>query len=137
MKQFIFWTGMLSLLAGAAFQFPALSSRLMPSEQPGMLMHVFGLMAMFQGVMLVFCARDLRNRGNLVAWEGILRGGGFAVMAGYGLFGDAGFLAVATGVFDLLIGIVYLVGLPRHLGIPLSDLLLDRNQIGALGVKHG
>jgi hypothetical protein len=127
MKQFVFWTGMLSLVAGVAFQFPTIASRLMPSEQQGMLMHVFGLMAMFLGVMLAFCARDLRNRGNLVAWEGVLRLGGFAVMAGYGLFGGAGLLAVVTGTFDLLIGVVYLVGLPRHLGTTLTSLLLDKN----------
>ena len=126
MKQFVFWTGMISVVAGVAFQFPALSAQLLPSESPGMLMHVFGLMALFLGIMLVLSSRDLGSRGPLVAWEGVLRVGGFCAMAGYGLFGGAGMLAVASGVFDLMVGLVYLVGVPRHLGLTLADLLLDR-----------
>ena len=81
MKAFVIWTGVLSILAGTAFQFPMLSAQLMPGAAPAMLPRVFGLMAIFLGVMLVFCARDLTHRGVLVAWEGVLRLAGGAVMA--------------------------------------------------------
>ena len=69
MKTFVVWTGVLSILSGAAFQFPQIAAQLMPGVAPGTLLHVFSLMAIFLGVMLVFCARDLAHGGVLVAWE--------------------------------------------------------------------
>lgn len=126
MPTFVLLTGLASVLAGLALQVPALSARLMPTEPGGMLMHLFGAMAMFLGVMLVLSSRDLPRRGCIVAWEGVLRVAGFGLMAGYGLLGPGGQTLVASGLFDLVVGLVYLVGLPRHLGVRLGDLLLDR-----------
>lgn len=128
MKKFVFWTGMISILAGFALQWPSLAPVLMPSAEPGMLLHLFGAMAMFLGTMLIVCSRDLRNRGSLVVWEGVLRLGGFGVMAGYGLLGGGGPSVVAAGVFDLAVGLAYLVGIPRTVGIALSALLLDQRR---------
>lgn len=104
-----------------------LAAQLMPSAEPGMLLHLSGLMAMFMGLMLILCSRDLRQRGALVLWEGILRVSLFAVMGIYGLFGDGGPRVVMAGVGDLIIGILYFVGLPRHLRVSFVDLLLDRH----------
>jgi hypothetical protein len=42
MKRFVFWTGIISVFAGAAFQFPVFAAYLKPSAQPGMLLRVFG-----------------------------------------------------------------------------------------------
>ena len=72
MKRFVFWTGMISVVSGLALQAPIIATRLLPAEPPGMVVHIFGAMAVFIGVMLAFSARDLRNRGVLVAWEGVL-----------------------------------------------------------------
>jgi hypothetical protein len=127
MKAFVFWTGITNLFAGVAFQFPAFSALILPSEQPGVYMHLFGLLVIFLGTTLVFCSRDLTHRGTLVVWEGILRVGGFAVFAGYGVFGRRGIPAFLSGLFDLSIGLTYLILLPRSLSSPLADLLLDRN----------
>lgn len=128
MKFFVFWTGVINVLSGLALQFPAISLRLMPLEPPGMVLHIFGAMAVFLGIMLVFCSRDLPARGVLVAWEGVLRLVGFATMAGYGLFGGAGIQAALSGLVDGLFGFIYLVALPKFLGISLVDLLLDRSR---------
>ena len=49
MKTFVLWTGIISVLAGASFQVPEIASTPMPTEAPGMLMHLFGLMAIFIG----------------------------------------------------------------------------------------
>ena len=92
-----------------------------------MFLHVFGLMAMFLGVMLILCSRDLPRRGSLVAWEGVLRIGGFGVMAGYGIFDGEGAQVAVAGLFDLVVGLAYLVGLPKHLGVSLATLLFDRS----------
>ena len=126
MKTFVFATGVIDILAGIGFQFESFSARLMPAEQPRMLIHLFGLIAVFLGIMLIFSSRDLKHRGNLVIWEGMLRLGGFALMTGYGFFGGDGLLTALSGIFDLIIGIIYLVGLPLHLKVSLTDLLLDR-----------
>ncbi|MFZ4484596.1 MAG: hypothetical protein ACOYOL_11525 [Chthoniobacterales bacterium] len=125
MKAFVFWTGLLSGAAGIALQLPALQARLFSNPLPGLVMPVFGLVAVFLGLMLVLCARDLRHRGVLVGWEGVLRVVGGAVIAGYGFLNGHGLLLV-SGVGDLIIGAIYMVGLPRHLRVSTIDLLLDR-----------
>ena len=63
MKAFVFWTAMVSLLSGAGLQFPAIAMLLMPTQQIGMLSHVFGLMAMFIGIAL--CSRPTRSHRRL------------------------------------------------------------------------
>lgn len=122
------------MIAGIGVQLPMSSPYLMPGEQPGMLLHLFGLMPIFLGLMLMLCSRDLPRRGVLVAWEGVLRLGGASVLAGYGLFGGQGAQAAFAGVIDLVVGVVYLVGLPRYLRISLRDLLLDRASVPRIGV---
>jgi hypothetical protein len=126
MKQFVLLTGIISVVAGVSLQFPAVASQMMPTEQFGMLMHVFGLMAVFIGVMLFLCSRDLKRRAPLVMWEGVLRLGGFSVMAGYGVWGGGGSMMIAAGLFDLVIGLIYLTRLPAYLGRSASEILLDR-----------
>jgi hypothetical protein len=126
MRQFVFWTGMSSLGVGLGLQVQELAAFLMPSAEPGMLLHVSGLMAVFMGILLILCSRDLKQRGSLVLWEGVLRVSLFAVMGSYGLFGDGGVRLAMAGFGDLIIGVVYFVGLPRHLGASFLDLLLDR-----------
>ena len=48
-------------------------------------------------------------------------------MIGYRLLGGKGDAIAMTGVADFTVGLIDLVGLPRHLGVPLAILLLDRN----------
>jgi hypothetical protein len=126
MRRFVFWTGMSSLSVGLGLQFQGLAACLMPSAEPGMLLHLSGLMAIFLGFMLMLCSRDLRRRGSLVIWEGILRVCLFGVMGSYGLFGAGGTRLAMAGFGDLIIGVVYFVWLPRHLQVSFMDLLLDR-----------
>jgi len=38
----------------------------MPTQSTGMLMHIFGSMAMFLGIMLMLCSRDLATRAHLL-----------------------------------------------------------------------
>lgn len=126
MKTFVFWTGMANVLVGVALQFSGVAIRLAPAELPGMAVRLFGALAFLIGVMVVICSRDLKHRGTLVAWEGILRLVGFTILTGYGVFSDGGFPMTLAGIGDGLIGLAYLVALPRHLGVSLPDLLLDR-----------
>ncbi len=128
MKRFVFWTGVANVLAGVALQFSSVSMKFIPSAPPTtMVTHLFGAIAFLTGAMLVLCSRDLKCRGTLVAWEGILRLVGFAAMTGYGVLCHGGFPIALTGLLDGLIGVAYLYALPRHLGVSLAGLLLDRN----------
>jgi hypothetical protein len=126
MQAFVFWTGILSGAVGVAFQIPAFTARLLPGSYSALLQHVFGMVAIFLGVMLVICSRDPKSRGVLVAWEGVLRVVGGVVIAGYGFFVGMGAVVGLAGLADLAIGAIYLVWLPRWLGVSLIDLLLDR-----------
>lgn len=126
MRKFVFLTGLVSIFSGIGFQFTEVSLRLMPTEKPGLVLQLFGCMALFLGVMLVLCSRKLAERGTLVLWEGILRLGGCILMVYYGSFRDAGALVAVAGFFDGAIGLVYLLGLPKHLNRSFTDLLLDR-----------
>ncbi len=125
MKHFVFWTGILDILAGLGCQISQAFALVVQSEPVGLTTHLFGLVAIFLGIMLILCARDLQRRGTFVVWEGLLRVAGFAVFAGYGILGKGGVGATLCGVADLAIGMVYLVWLPRYLAIPLKRLLMD------------
>lgn len=129
MKAFIICTGLVSGLAGVGLQVPSLNAQLFPAPPPALVLRVFGLVAIFLGLMLILCSRDLRHRGVLVAWEGVLRLVGGAVIAGYGFIGAYGLLTGLAGLGDFAIGVVYLIFLPRHLGIPTLDLLLDHKSL--------
>jgi hypothetical protein len=126
MQKFVYWTGILGAFSGLGLLFPAISKLLMPSENPGLLPNLYGMLAVFLGIMLIFCSRDLRHRGTLVIWEGVLRVCVFLIIVWYGILGVSHILLVMAGVFDLFVGTIYLVALPRHLGLPLISLLLDR-----------
>jgi len=50
----------------------------------------------------------------------------FLLTAGFGIFGGLGPAVVLLGVVDLVIGLVYLIGLPKALNTPAISILLDR-----------
>ncbi len=69
--------------------------------------------------------RSLRSRASIVCWEGVLRIVAFFLLAGYGFFGGLGISMALVGTVDLVIGLIYLFGLPRSLGVKGAQLLLD------------
>ena len=126
MKNFVIFAGILGLLAGFGTFFPAVAQQIMPSEQPGMLLFIFALTAMFLGLILLFSSRDLKRRGIFVIWVGIFKIIAFVIMAYYGIYGNGGIKLVMGGSLDLIFGIIFLIALPKHLGISLFSLALDR-----------
>jgi hypothetical protein len=126
MKNFIIFAGALGILAGFGTLFPAFAQQIMPSEQPGMLLIIFGLTAMFLGLILLISSRDLKRRGIFVIWVGIFKIIAFVIMAYYGVYGNGGIKLVMGGSLDLIFGIIFLVALPKHLGVSLINLALDR-----------
>jgi hypothetical protein len=61
-----------------------------------------------------------------VYWESLLRYAAALLLIPAGLFGDIGLIAVPMGLGDLAIGLVYMFGLPKELGLSHSALLCDR-----------
>lgn len=87
---------------------------------------VFGCMAVFIGILLFLCARDLQNRGSIVMWEGILRLVAGGVMMYFTMKDTSGTMARSRPLFDLIVGFVYVVALPIALQRSPLDLLMDR-----------
>ncbi len=126
MKSFIFWSGVynaglaLTLTCPPIYQWLGLN---VPTPLWGWL--VAGFLA-FTSVVLILASRDLRQRAAFVYWESILRYIAALLLIPAGLFGDLGLIAVPLGLGDLVIGLVYMFGLPKELGLSHSDLLRDR-----------
>lgn len=59
-------------------------------------------------------------------WEAFLRYIAALLLIPAGLFGDLGLIAAPLGFGDLVIGLVYMCGLPKELGVSHRDLLCDR-----------
>ncbi len=126
MKAFVFWTGWYNIVVGFALFFPVLFRSLgVRFPESVVWSELVGFLAMFLGVMLVWCARDLQARATIVYWEGWLRIVIFLHLGWFGFFGGIGALLGLIGVIDLLIGLTYILGLPGAVGKSHGTLLGD------------
>jgi uncharacterized membrane protein HdeD (DUF308 family) len=98
-----------------------------PAPAQAMMASVFGCMAVFIGVLLILCARDLQNRGPSVMWEGGLRLVAGGVMMYFTLKDTSGTMSRSRPVFDLVVGCIYVVILPIALEQSPLYLLLDQS----------
>ena len=80
----------------------------------------------FTSAVLILSSHDLHRRATFVYWEALLRFIAALVLVSAGLFGDVGLIAVPLGLCDLAIGLAYMFGLPKELGVSHADLLRDR-----------
>jgi len=127
MRKFVFWTGVYNIVAGVTFLFPGIVSLLGVKLPESNFWVWFGAAAViYLGIVLVLSSRNLAARASLVYWEGILRVAAFFLFAGFGFLGDLGLMLGVLGIVDLLIGLVYLIGLPKALNTTAANLLLDR-----------
>jgi hypothetical protein len=126
MARFVFWTGIYNSALALALAFPPLYRALglnIPAPLWGWL--VGGFLG-YTSAALILSSRDLRRRASFVYWEALLRYLAALLLIPAGLFGDLGLIAVPLGLGDLAIGLVYMFGLPRDLGMSHRALLLDR-----------
>ncbi len=127
MKKFVFWTGIYNILLGAGFLIPGFPALLgIQAPDSNFWLWLPAVFAIFLGLFLILCSRNLNARGILVYWEGILRVFVFLLLAYFGFLGGLGIMLGIIGVIDLLIGVGYLVGLPRALHTSPANLLLDK-----------
>ena len=126
MKKFVFWTGIYNILLGLGFLFPPMVGFLrVPVPESGVWVQLSATFVIYLGVLLILCSRSLQSRASIVCWEGILRIVAFLLLAGYGFFGGLGISMALVGIVDLIIGLIYLIGLPKSLGVRVGQLLLD------------
>ncbi|MGD9658541.1 MAG: hypothetical protein AB7U61_13060 [Methylocystis sp.] len=126
MSAFVFWSGVYNAILALSLTFPPIYRSIgvnICSPIWGWL--IAGFLA-YTSVVLIFASRDLAGRGALVYWESLLRYVAALVLIPAGLFGDIGVTAALLGLGDLIIGLVYMFGLPLALGVSHRALLLDR-----------
>ena len=127
MKAFVFWSGVynaglaLVLMCPPVYRWLGLN---VPAPLWGWL--VAGFLA-FTSAVLILASRDLRRRASFVYWESLLRYIAALLLIPAGLFGDLGLIAVPLGLGDLAIGLVYMFGLPKVLGVSHCALFCDRS----------
>lgn len=125
MAIFVFVTALYSLYAGARGLYTtSRRSDLAPAQ--AMMSQVFGAMAMFLGVLLILCSRDLQARGSIVMWEGVLRLAAGGLMLFWTLRDTTKTMSLGRPAFDLAVGAIYIIGLPLALKVSALDLLLDQ-----------
>jgi hypothetical protein len=127
MQKFVFWTGVYNIFLGAGFLIPGFPA-LIGIETPDSNFWLWlpAVLVIYLGILLILCSKNLHARGTLIYWEGILRVLVFFLLATFGFFGDLGFMLGVIGTVDLLIGLGYLIALPRALNTAPSNLLLDK-----------
>lgn len=127
MQKFVFWTGIYNILLGVGFLIPSIPS-LSGIQGTSSLFWLWlpAVLVIYLGILLILCSRDLNTRGTLVYWEGILRIFAFFLLTYFGFLGGLGIMLGIIGIVDLLIGLGYLIGLPRTLNKSHANLLLDK-----------
>ncbi|MGZ8214217.1 MAG: hypothetical protein ACXWTP_06930 [Methylosarcina sp.] len=126
MVTFVHWTGIYNGALAGTLLFPPIYRALglnIPAPLWGWL--VAGFLA-YTGAALILATRDLRRRASFVYWESLLRYVAALLLIPAGLFGDLGLIAVPLRLVDLAIGLVYMLGLPKELGLSHRALFCDR-----------
>ena len=127
MKKFVFWTGIYDIVMAGTISCPWVAKMLgVPLPESYFWLWFAAALVIYLGVVLVISSRNMKARAPVIYWEGILRLVGFVLMAGFGIFGGLGLAVTLLGVVDLIIGLVYLFGLPKALKTPAMNILLDR-----------
>jgi hypothetical protein len=126
MSRFVYWSGIYNAGLALSLLFPPLYRTLglnIPAPVWGWL---FAGFLAYTAAVLILASRDLRRRAVFVYWESLLRYIAALLLIPGGLFAGLGLIAVPLGIGDLLIGLVYMFGLPKELGVSHQQLWSDR-----------
>ena len=134
MTAFVFWSGIYNAGLALLLLFPSAYRSLGLNICDPLWGWLIASFLAFTSVVLILAARDLGRRASFVYWES------FCVTRRHcwlspQVFGDTGLLAFGMGLGDLAIGLVYMFGLPRALGVSHSDLLFDHLSL-QFGEQH-
>jgi len=126
MQKFTYWTGIYNAVIAIFLLFPTLYQGVgLNICDPVWGWLIAGFLG-FTSAVLILSSHDLHRRATFVYWEALLRFIAALVLVSAGLFGNVGLIAVPLGLCDLAIGLAYMFGLPKELGVSDADLLRDR-----------
>lgn len=136
MCSFVFWSGIYNAGLSAILLFPSLYRAIgLNVCDPAWGWLISGFLA-FTGAVLIISSRSLPARASLVYWEALLRYAAAGVLIPAGLLGDVGRIAALLGLVDLVIGLIYMFGLPWEFRVSHADLLFDRREAQPSGGVH-
>lgn len=125
MKSFVYWSGVYNAGLAVFLMFPVLYRGVgLNICNPVWGWLIAGFLG-FTSTVLILASRDLGRRAAFVYWESLLRYIAALVLVPAGVFGDVGLIVVPLGLGDLAIGLVYMFGLPKELGLSHTALLTD------------
>ncbi len=121
LQKFVYWTGALDFLVGAATWAGALAD-----PQPGQFVALMtlGMFLMMAAACLMWASQDMRNRAPVIFWQGLVRLTAvsavlYAVPAGLSQTWEYSLV-----VFDGVIGLTYVLGMLRVTGVSFPRLIL-------------
>lgn len=79
----------------------------------------------FTSVIVILTSHNLRSRVSFVYWKSRLRYIAALLLISAGIFGNLGLITVHLGLGNLAIDLVYMIGVPKELGLSHRDLLCD------------
>ncbi len=123
MRRFVFWTGVYDVVLAAGLLIPGAPAFFgMPVPHPIGWLYLPLFFVICFGAIVIIASRDLKHRASFVVWDGVGRVA--ALLAA--IVGHMGIGAIAFGVVDLIIALLYFTLLPRFVGSSLWDLLCGR-----------
>ena len=125
MSSFVFWTGIYNCGLALLLVFPWLYQAIGLNICDPICGWLLAAFLAYTSVALILASRDLNRRGAFVYHEGLLRFAVAFMLILAGLFGDIGRIAALMGAGDIVLGLVYIFGLPKELGLSHRDLLFD------------
>ena len=126
MQKFTYWTGIYNAVIAIFLLFPTLYQGVGLNICDPVWGWLIAGFLLFCAAVLILSSRNLRQRAAFLYYESLLRYIAAVVLVSAGLFGDVGLIAVPLGLCDLAIGLAYMFGLPKELGVSHADLLRDR-----------
>ena len=120
LQKFVYWTGALDFLVGAATWTGALAN-----PQPGQFVALMtlGMFLMMAAACLMWASRDMVNRAPVIFWQGLVRLTAVTAVLYAVPNGLSEQWEYALVVFDGAIGLTYVIGMARVTGLSIAGLL--------------
>ena len=120
LQKFVYWTGALDFLVGAATWAGALAN-----PQPGQFVALMtlGMFLMMAAACLMWASRDMVNRAPVIFWQGLVRLTAVTAVVYAVPNGLSEQWEYALVIFDGGIGLTYVIGMARVTGLSIAGLL--------------
>lgn len=124
LQKFVYWTGAMDFLVGAATWYGALSN-----PQPGQLVALMtlGMFLMMAAACLMWASKDMANRSPIIFWQGLVRLTAVSTVIYAVPNGLASQAEYALVVFDGTVGLTYVIGMMKITGCSIPQLLMCKS----------